>query len=110
VKYNGYDEISSFITNWSAVKWYWTSRYRAKAITGEDLQEDIEQQAALDDYYGLPKSKEGKIQSIINDSNLSMEEKMKLIDSINAEFEGYESVHSMHEVIELSDKDMVYFD
>lgn len=110
VKYLGYDEINTFMTNWTATKWYWLSRYRANAITEEDLMEDKEMQEAFDEYHGLPKDKEGKIKSVLEDPDLTDIEKNKLIDSINADFNGYESVQARHEIIELSENDMVYFD
>lgn len=110
IKYKGYDEINSFMTNWTAIKWYWISRYRKKAISEQDLIEDKEFQSGIDEYYGLPKTKEGKIQSILDDSSLTKEKKDALIESLNAEFEGYESVTAMHESIELTEEDMIYFD
>jgi len=110
IKYKNYDETSTFMTNWNATKWLWLSRYRGKAITEEDLKEDKEQQEALDDYYGLPKDKEGKKQSVMDNPDLSEEDKIKLITSIEAEFEGYETVQAMHEVIELKTEDLIFFD
>lgn len=110
VKYMGYDEVNTFMTNWTATKWLWLSRYRSTAITEMDLIQDKEDQEALDEYYGLPKDKEGKINSVLEDPELAEEEKKKLIDSINADFHGYEVIQSMHQIIELNKKDMIYFD
>lgn len=110
VKYLGYEEVNTFMTNWTATKWYWLSRYRGYAITEEDLIEDKEQEETLYEYYGLPPDKEGKIKMILSDSSLSELAKVKLIDSINAEFKGYETVQAKHEIIELSEKDIVFFD
>lgn len=110
IKYKGYDEINSFMTNWTAVKWHWITRYRSKAISQEDLEEDKEFQAGIDEYYGLPKTIEGKIQSVLDDSSLSNDEKDKLIESLNAEFGGYETAYPMHEIIDLTEDDMIFFD
>jgi site-specific DNA recombinase len=110
IKYLGYDEVNTFITNWTATKWFWLSRYRNNTITEDDLIQDKQDQEALDEYYGLPKDKEGKIKSILEAPNLTNQEKIKLVDSINADFNGYEVVQSMHKIIELSEKDMIYFE
>ena len=42
VEYRGFDESSMFMTTWQANKWYLTGYKRSKAITKEDLEEDID--------------------------------------------------------------------
>jgi len=40
IEYKGFDEVSLFMTNWQALKWYWLSHYRERAITDEELTDD----------------------------------------------------------------------
>lgn len=110
IKYVGYDEVNTFVTNWTATKWHWVSRYRGNAITEDDFKEDKEHQDALEDYYGLPKNKEEKIKMVMDDQTITEDKKNKLIDSINADIKGYEMVQSINEIIELNEKDIIYFD
>jgi site-specific DNA recombinase len=42
IDYKGFEESSIFFTDWQAMEWSWSSRYRTKAITKEDLKEDFE--------------------------------------------------------------------
>jgi site-specific DNA recombinase len=42
IEYRGFDESSMFMTDWHAMKWYWVGYYRSRAITKEDLQDDID--------------------------------------------------------------------
>jgi len=42
IEYRGFEEISMFMTNWQALKWYQIGYYRSRAITKEDLQDDID--------------------------------------------------------------------
>ena len=53
IKYRGFDEISTFLTNWFAVNWYWISRYRNEAYTVEQLEEDRELAIALFEKNGI---------------------------------------------------------
>lgn len=55
IKYRGFDEISTFLTNWFAVNWYWISRYRSEAYTVEQLEEDRELEIALFEKNGVIK-------------------------------------------------------
>jgi site-specific DNA recombinase len=85
IKYKGFDETSVFITDWQALKWYWMSRYRAYAITDEDLAEDLDQLKGLKEFYG-DKS------------------------DINPDFKGFETSTLMHEVIILKKENLIDFD
>ena len=53
IKYKGYDEISTFTTNWFAVKWVWISKYRNQAYTLEQIEEDRETAKALLEYNNI---------------------------------------------------------
>lgn len=42
IEYRGFDESITFMTDWNALKWYQMGYYRSRAITKEDLQDDID--------------------------------------------------------------------
>ena len=42
IEYRGFDESITFMTDWNALKWYQIGYYRSRAITKEDLQDDID--------------------------------------------------------------------
>lgn len=42
IEYRGFDEVSLFMTDWQALKWYWLSHYRARASGDEELSDDKE--------------------------------------------------------------------
>ena len=42
IEYKGFDESITFMTSWDALKWYQIGYYRSRAITKEDLQDDID--------------------------------------------------------------------
>ena len=42
IEYRGFDESITFLTGWNALKWYQIGYYRSRAITKEDLQDDID--------------------------------------------------------------------
>ncbi|MEP7093981.1 MAG: hypothetical protein ABI793_07970, partial [Flavobacterium sp.] len=54
IKYKNYSEHSLFMTNWKALDWLWHSYYREKALTEEQLAEDIEELRAVFAFKGIP--------------------------------------------------------
>ena len=54
IKYKNYSEYSVFMTNWKALYWIWHSYYREKALTEEQLAEDIEDLRAVYAFKGIP--------------------------------------------------------
>lgn len=42
IEYKGFEESITFYTDWNALKWYQIGYYRSRAITKEDLQDDID--------------------------------------------------------------------
>jgi len=40
IEYRGFEESSTFMTYWQALKWYELGYYRLQAITKEDMQDD----------------------------------------------------------------------
>jgi hypothetical protein len=42
IEYKGFDESITFLTGWNALKWYQIGYYRSRAITKEDLKDDID--------------------------------------------------------------------
>jgi site-specific DNA recombinase len=106
IKYRGYEEISTFITNWFAINWVWKSKYSKQPLTPEQIEEDREMAIALFDY-----------KNIVIDDNYINELKLKgmsdeEIDRQNPwskNFIGYESISYQHSVITISEEDIVNF-
>jgi site-specific DNA recombinase len=42
IEYRGFDESITFMTDWNALKWYQMGYYRSRAITKEDMQDDLD--------------------------------------------------------------------
>ena len=42
IEYRGFEESIMFMTDWAALKWYQVGYYRSRAITKEDLQDDVD--------------------------------------------------------------------
>ena len=53
IKYKNYSEESLFMTNWKALDWIWHSYYREKALSEEQLAEDIEDLKAIYEFKGI---------------------------------------------------------
>ncbi|MGQ3678874.1 recombinase family protein [Tenacibaculum discolor] len=107
VKYKGYDEVSTFMTNWKANKWCWMSKYRKKSKTNEELEEDREMDIALLEYYGIDKDN-------IDIKGLQKERKLPIgeIDKMNPfsiEYQGAEIKEFKYELIELSKDEIIDF-
>lgn len=54
IKYKNYSEESLFMTNWKALDWIWHSYYREKALTEEQLSQDIEDLRAIYEFKEIP--------------------------------------------------------
>ena len=106
IKYRGYDEISTFITNWFAVKWIWISKYRKQAYTQEQIEEDREMTKALFEYNKIVIDenyiKELKEQGMTN-------EEIDRQNPWSPSFIGSESVTSEHSTIELTEEELIIF-
>lgn len=90
VKYKNYADQSLFMTNWKALDWLWHSYYREKALTEEQLVQDIEDLRAVFEFKGIP-----------------FDEEVDLI--------GYEGANVMvsmlgEEVIQLNPNELILFD
>lgn len=111
IKYKGYNEVSTFLTNWTALEWNWVSLYRDKANTDEQKQEDIETLDGIFDFFGITnKSIEKLKEELMKDDILEASTREDLLKSIDGEFKGFEQVDLMNEVISLKNKDIIYFD
>lgn len=106
IKYRGFDEISTFITNWFAVNWYWVSRYRSEAYTVEQLEEDRELAIALFQKNGI----------VINDDyfnelklNGFTDEEIDRQNPWSSKYMGSESSSSKHSVITIKEEDIINF-
>jgi len=111
IKYKGYNEISTFTTNWTAVKWEWFSLYRDKANNDEQKKEDLE---TLDGLFDLFNIHDNSIEKLRNEIRLTdiLEESTKddILKSIEGEFNGFGQTDFMNESITLNDSELVYFD
>jgi DNA invertase Pin-like site-specific DNA recombinase len=106
IKYRGFDEVSTFITNWFAMKWVWISKYRKEAYTQEQIEEDREHAIALLEYHKIVVDE--KYKDELRQNGMTDEE----IDRQNPwskNYIGSESNSSEHSVIVLKDEDLVNF-
>ena len=85
IEYRGFDESSTFMTDWQALKWYWMGHYRSQAITQEDLDEDTE----VLRYFADKSGKELKVPE---------------------DFTGFESYSAGGTLIQLNPEEFIYFD
>ena len=108
IKYKGYEEISTFLTNWQAKKWLWISRHRTGANNANEMKNDKEELVGLMEYYGVeitPKTiRELKKKSGLND------EEINKMNPFSTSFSGLEVVEGLHETIEIKQSEMLYFD
>lgn len=90
IKYKNYSEKSLFMTNWKAIDWIWRFYYREKALSDEQLVQDIEDLRAVFASKGIP---------------LDEEEDLK-------DYEGANVVVSMlgEEGIQLNPNELILFD
>ena len=106
IKYRGYEEISTFITNWFALKWIWKSKYRKQAYTQEQIEEDREMAIAMLEFKNLVIDE--KFINELKQNGMSDEE----IDRQNPwskSFIGLESNSSEQTIIELKEEDIINF-
>ena len=106
IKYRGFEEISTFITNWFAVKWIWVSKYREQAYTHLQIEEDRELAIAL-----LERKNIKIDEDFINElkQNGISHEEIERQNPWSKSFIGLESNSSKHSVIELKDEDIINF-
>ncbi len=106
IKYRGFDEISTFLTNWFAVKWYWISRYRSEAYTGEQLEEDRELAIALFEKNGIVMNDD-----YINELKINgfTDEEIDRQNPWSSDYVGSESSSSKHSVITIKEEDIINF-
>jgi site-specific DNA recombinase len=106
IKYRGYDETSTFITNWFAVKWMWISKYRNQAYTQIQIEEDREKVKALFEFNNIVFD-ENYIKKL-KQTGMTDEE----IDRQNPwspSFIGLESMSNEFSVIEINENDIINF-
>lgn len=106
IKYRGFDEISTFITNWFALKWVWISKYRKEAYTQAQIEEDRENAIALFEHHNIVVDE--KYKDWLRQKGMTEEE----IDRQNPWSENYvgsESNSLEHSVIVLKEEDLVHF-
>lgn len=90
IKYKNYSEKSLFMTNWKALDWIWRFYYREKALSEEQLAQDIEDLKATYEVKEVP-----------------FDEEVDLID-----YEGANVVYSMlgDDGIQLNQNELILFD
>lgn len=106
IKYRGFDEISTFLTNWFAVDWYWISRYRSEAYTVEQLEEDRELEIALFEKNGVIMN-DDYINKLKRDGFTDEEIDRKNPWSLN--YVGSESTSSQQSKITINEGDIINF-
>lgn len=106
IKYRGFDEISTFLTNWFAVNWYWISRYRNEAYTVEQLEEDRELAIALFEKNGIIMN-DDYINKLKRDGFTDEEIDRKNPWSLN--YVGSESTSSQHYKLIINEEDIINF-
>lgn len=106
IKYRGFDEISTFLTNWFAVNWYWISRYRSEAYTVEQLEEDRELEIALFEKNGVIMN-DDYINKLKRDGFTDEEIDRKNPWSLN--YVGSESTSSQQSKITINEGDIINF-
>jgi len=106
IKYRGFEEISTFITNWFSVKWIWVSKYREQAYTHLQIEEDRELAIAL-----LERKNIKIDEDFINElkQNGISHEEIERQNPWSKSFIGLESNSSKHSVIELKEEDIINF-
>lgn len=108
IKYKGYDEVSIFHTNWQAKKFLWLSYYRSSATDEVQLEEDKDDLLGLLDYYRIEISP--KIIKEFKEATGYTDEDINKMNPLSEDFGGSTVSYGRHEVIELADSDIVYFD
>ena len=106
IKYRGFDEISTFLTNWLAVNWYWISRYRNEAYTVEQLEEDRELAIALFEKNGIIMN-DDYINKLKRDGFTHEEIDRKNPWSLN--YVGSESTSSQQYKLTINEEDIIKF-
>lgn len=106
IKYRGFEEISTFITNWFAVKWIWISRHRLKSYTQEQIDEDRELAIALLERNNITIDKDyiNKLKQ-----NGMTDEEIDRQNPWSKSFIGLETNFSEHSIIEIKEEDLINF-
>ncbi len=106
IKYRGFDEISTFITNWFAIKWIWISKYRNEAYTTEQIEGDRELAIAFLERNNIIIDKD-----YINElkQNGLTEEEIDRQNPWSKRFIGLESSSSIQSTIEIKEEDLINF-
>jgi DNA invertase Pin-like site-specific DNA recombinase len=106
IKYKGFDEISTFITNWFSIKWMWISKYRNQAYTQEQIEEDREKVKALFEFNNI----------VIDDNYIKELKKTGMTDEEidrqnpwSLTFIGLESMSTEYSVIDINEEDIINF-
>lgn len=119
IHYGNYVEVSLFYTNWQAMKWNWLSRYRATAVTDEELTQDREDSIELLKYLGYGNLNSQKLQEIergINEDRVKRnlpiltQEELNKTNPFSESYQGQESSESMHEIIVLKKSELFNFE
>jgi hypothetical protein len=107
IKYKGYDEVSTFMTNWQAYKWYWISKYRNKANTKEELEEDKETDASILQFHGI-NQENIDITGFQKESGLTDDEIAEM-NPFSARYKGAEIKEFKYDLIELTKDKIIDF-
>jgi site-specific DNA recombinase len=86
IKYKGFEEYSTFTTNWFSLKWIWLYYSRGEAISEQQRLQDIENEKALFDYKGIPYTDEDFIDFVAGDSVSMMMDEIVLDNNNLVEF------------------------
>lgn len=106
IKYRGFDEVSTFVTNWFALKWIWYSKHRSQAYTQLEIEEDRENAKAIFEF-----------NNIKFDNNFIGELKAKGFSNEDIErqnpwsngYIGSDSLSFMSSIIELNENELLNF-
>ncbi|RLJ60918.1 DNA invertase Pin-like site-specific DNA recombinase [Lacinutrix venerupis] len=107
IKYKGYDEVISFMTNWHANKWYWISKYRKGANTPQELEDDREMDKALLKQFGMNKD-DIELTGFQKESGLTDDEIAKM-NPFSSKYEGAETKEFIYDLIELKTEEIIDF-
>jgi site-specific DNA recombinase len=106
IKYKGFGEISTFLTNWFALKWIWISRTNTYSLTKEEIENSREIAKSYLEFNNIVIDKD-----YINElkQNGMTDEEIDRQNPYSDGFIGLESVSSQHSVIELKNEELLDF-
>jgi hypothetical protein len=111
ISFNHYHEIVTFRTEYKALEWLWTSRYRENAINDQDKSEDLKIIDVLYEKYSVPIGEIDELISCINeDEEFGDEQKKDLLRIFDSAFQGFQSIERKNVKIVITKDDFIDFD